>query len=444
MISGGATFFLNSFAATHEGTTLTDMEDALFKIPSSVNGSGNLAVLTFKVVGYGETGISFTTDELFATPNDSGPNYGEEDPILHSTQGAIVNIVPPPPSGPIAKFSLPNGGISYVGDLLILDASNSIPGFDVSATGQGVLNNITQYTWSIDFNNDGVVDLVLQGSNVSVILPNAGTISVTLTVTAPDSIIPQSQSYSQTNSLTQTINVQTPPTMANIDVYTARGGNFANQSSDAYGPQELVTIYALVTYNDVPVVGKDVVFEIITNNGAQVDYQVARSDNNGIATISFRMPWPDVNPESLMGNWTIIGTVDISQQSVTDICPFQFGYIINIDSVVTAININQISSNFARGNILKANITIENIRSISITTIMTFTIYDEANVPVTLASTAFSAPSQAITSITLSSTIPSWAFVGLGKIYVDAYTALPSNGGVAYCPEKTVTITIGT
>jgi hypothetical protein len=47
----------------------------------------------------------------------------------------------------------------YVGDLLVLEASKSLPGFDALPVGHATTNPITSYVWSIDFGNDGTVDL---------------------------------------------------------------------------------------------------------------------------------------------------------------------------------------------------------------------------------------------------------------------------------------------
>jgi hypothetical protein len=46
------------------------------------------------------------------------------------------------------------------------------------------------------------------------------------------------------------------------------------------------------------VVGKDVVFEIYSDNRLQVYYRSARTDDDGVAKVELRLPWTDVDPES--------------------------------------------------------------------------------------------------------------------------------------------------
>jgi hypothetical protein len=284
--------------------------------------------------------------------------------------------------------------------------------------------------------------MVLHGENTSVVIPQAGITKITLEVTAPDAYLPASLNYVQTTSVVQLLQVVERPTGANLDVYTERGGQFNNESSDAYGPQELVLIHALVTYNDAPVVGKDVVFEILNKNGNSVDSRVARTDEDGIATIEFRLPWPDVNPENLFGNWTIDANVDVSQQTVSDACAFQFGYIINIESIATFNMDGSPSSVFARGNDIVINVTLTNIRRIFVETAVTFTLYDVSHVPVGVFAIGLSIPAQSVTWTTATIRIPTWTFVGLATCNGNAFTRQPSNNGVAYCPEKIANFSI--
>jgi hypothetical protein len=233
------------------------------------------------------------------------------------------------------------------------------------------------------------------------------------------------------------------PTGAAIDVYTDRGGQFFNVASDAYGPQELIIIYANVTYNGAAVANKDVAFLVKDNNNAQQAFRTARTDADGVAITEFRLPWPDwSDPESLFGTWTIIGTVDISQVQVSDTCTFKFGYLITTQ-VTTTDTSNVAKNTFHRLETVRTAVTFSNIRNVPITLTLTVTIYDVASVPIATSYVQVTVPAgSTTTAAAIDLTIPSWSYVGLGTVYVNALTQLPQNNGVPYCPENSVQITI--
>jgi hypothetical protein len=231
------------------------------------------------------------------------------------------------------------------------------------------------------------------------------------------------------------------PTGGAVDVYTDRGGEFAGQSSDAYGPQELITLYANVTYNGAAVVNKDVVFTIMDGQGNIYAVRTARTDENGMATISFRLPWFSDDPESLFGMWSIVGTVDISQVQVSDTCTFQFAYLITTQVITTNAS-DVATSTFSKGDTVRTVVTLSNIREVPITITLTVTIFDVALVPVGCCYMPVTVPASSSTPASCDLAIPSWAFVGLGTVYVNALTELPQNNGVPYCPENAVSITI--
>ena len=55
---------------------------------------------------------------------------------------------------------------------------------------------------------------------------------------------------------------QTGSQVANIDVFTNRGGIGPNVNSGSYGPQELVQMYANATYRNTAIVNQDVAFYV--------------------------------------------------------------------------------------------------------------------------------------------------------------------------------------
>ncbi|MCJ7767269.1 hypothetical protein MUP79_02620 [Candidatus Bathyarchaeota archaeon] len=134
-----------------------------------------------------------------------------------------------------------------------------------------------------------------------------------------------------------------------IDVYTCNysfpwgAQGVANETSgefmfsDMFWPQKEVCLCANVTYNGWPVQQKDVAFEVMLFDVENPDLNdtvmtvlVARTDENGFASVSFRMNWPCDDPESLFGIWKVTATVDIACTVVTDYFYFKYDYLVHI------------------------------------------------------------------------------------------------------------------
>ncbi|MEM3618703.1 MAG: hypothetical protein QXK47_06510, partial [Candidatus Bathyarchaeia archaeon] len=61
----------------------------------------------------------------------------------------------------------------------------------------------------------------------------------------------------------------------------------------------------------------------------------ARTDENGVARVSFRMPWPCEDPESLFGVWRITATVDVACVVIVDTMLFHYDYLVEMFKVTT-------------------------------------------------------------------------------------------------------------
>jgi len=289
-------------------------------------------------------------------------------------------------------------------------------------------------SWSITCNGQ-------VSSSVSTTITLFGLIATTYqyAVTSPGYFSsPSSGQMTITNSSTNTLTVTFTSLAAytSIDVYTNKGGKGQNVPSDAFGPQELVQLYASVTYRGAGVVNTDVAFIIENQNGITIATRVGRTDSNGTAYAEYRLPWPDgSNPEVVFGKWSIVASVNVSQVTVSDSLNFVFNYIINSNGI-------SVPSSVQRGTNLAVAITINNIENAPVTSTVTMTIYDEARVPIGSFSTTCT--NNALTTATVTATIPipTWTFVGQATVYVDILTNTLSSGGVPYCPEKTATFQI--
>ena len=408
-----------------------------------VSGSGLLVTVTFKVVSMGSTTIDIF--DLSLTENLHGITFANGTvgaPIDATFVGATFNSDGVPSSsayGPVAKFTPRNNQYFSKGDLVTLDASSSKSGYDTLPSG--VACPITSFLWEVDFGDDGDVDLSLSGESNSFTASSVGAICVTLTVTAPDVVSPSDQDYFETDSEKHVIYVTEQSSGASVDVYTDRGGEFSNVSSDAYGPQELVTIYANVTYNGVAVAGNHVTFDIKNASGITVSYRTVQADKDGVAVVAFRLPWPRLNSEEHFGCWNIVATVDVSEDVVTDTCEFLFGYLIKVETVEFGDLINnQLSLGDDKQN-LTVTVDLVNIRYVSLDCVLSVSVFDDCGVPVSFVKNQLTVQPNEF-SVTLDVNIPSGAFAGQTSVYIDLLTDFPSMDGTPFCPENSATFNI--
>jgi hypothetical protein len=155
---------------------------------------------------------------------------------------------------------------------------------------------------------------------------------------------------------------------AAIDLYTEKtpfNGMGANKSSDAFEPQELVVLHALVTYNGYPMQAENVAFQVLGPPNPFQNITLIGSnqtDEVGMTTFSFRIPWPSENAEEIVfGEWTAIATVSIGGEVAMDTLTFQVGWIIRVIEITTLNSLLQPQSVFAPENPIVFNLTVENI-----------------------------------------------------------------------------------
>jgi len=123
-----------------------------------------------------------------------------------------------------------------------------------------------------------------------------------------------------------------------IDVYTQYpspyGGQGLNETSDLFWPQKLIHLFANVTYNEWPEQNKDVTFEVRLPNGEILLILADQTDENGVAHVSFRIPWPECS-EWLCHEFTVVASVDIACNVTRDWLWFHFDYLVRWVEVTT-------------------------------------------------------------------------------------------------------------
>jgi hypothetical protein len=225
-----------------------------------------------------------------------------------------------------------------------------------------------------------------------------------------------------------------------IDIYTQRepfSGRGLNVASDAFAPEDLVIVYASVTYNEFPVVSASVAFEI--HGPANPIYNVtflmyAQTDSSGVATINFRIGF--VN-EINFGEWKIAGTTNVGDGVHRDFLSFKVGWIVEIVSLRTLDESSVEQTKFELGSYVNVELGVRNIAMVEKEATLSVTVYDYLNISISSKTVDDYTipPNSTIIYVYFSLHIPEWTSCGNATVSAGAFTARASEGGVAYCPE---------
>jgi hypothetical protein len=301
---------------------------------------------------------------------------------------------------------------------------------EVTVENQGVATetfDVAVYYDDIIIGTSTVTNLAPStSSNLSFYWDTLGVAGIVYQIRAVASAVPHEMDIENNVFVDGTVTVYPP-----LDVYTQRGGRGEGAWSDAYAPQEEVVIFALVTYRGEPLENKLVAFEVYDSTGYVWLSRSNSTDENGIATISFRIP---SNP--IFGIWSAIATGDVAGQTFIDTVTFKVGWIIEITQVKTVDMYGNPEGIFTKGEHMYFNVTVQNIAFISKQATITIVVYDDCGVPigiVTLQNWVIGPGATEIFIVDLQ--IPNWSFVGVATVYANAYTDLPSQGGTPTCPE---------
>jgi len=248
-----------------------------------------------------------------------------------------------------------------------------------------------------------------------------------------------------------------------IDLYTQYpypfGGQGGNMTSDSFGPQQEVDLYALVTYNAYPVQQKLVGYQIFhqPTNPVYAPFNFTRegtTDTNGIAEVAFRLPWPCTDPVGqIFGWWYVNATVEVAQQTVVDNLRFWVWWPVQVVSIEPKFT--SITQSKTPGQTMGFTITYLTYHMQPQQVLLTGTVYDElgyfvgADSYMTIVQCPQSNyppdlmpgnPAPMIYTHDFSIPLTTNAVVGKGIIYGNAFSDWPWNAGVPYCPEVTNTI----
>jgi len=219
------------------------------------------------------------------------------------------------------------------------------------------------------------------------------------------------------------------------------GGQGPNMNMDLVLPQSLVYLWASLSYNYYPITAKPVAFEVDYPNGGLLIKLVAYTDENGVAGVTFRMPWPDPNPESAFGAYTVTATVSVSDVVYMDVMHFEYDYLVHVWKVTTDM------FQYNHGQSVDVTIFYKSYAMQNYPALFVSQIVDNMGVPVGF-SYVFLNPAVGSNDISKwnvytfyppinmpAITIPNWAYAGIATIYTDVVTNWPYFGGVALTPE---------
>jgi len=232
---------------------------------------------------------------------------------------------------------------------------------------------------------------------------------------------------------------------AAIDVYTQYpypyGGQDPNMPSDMFWPQKEVILFAEVTYNLWPEQEKDVAFEVIDPHGDTYTVLCARTDADGIATTSFRLPWMCGDPEYYFGEWTVIATVDVACEIINDTLTFKYDYQVHIWKVTAD------KGDYNHGETITVTIEYGSTAMQTYDITITATGLDETGVPFDFAWVVITVGGAEYCTykndtITLELYIPKWARAGQATIQVNALSDWPIFGGAQMFPAVEINVAI--
>jgi len=418
-MAGTCTFGLNCF----------DPSNPQLAAPNGA--SGIVGTLTFQVLSSGSSNITIEPQGLNVPYLDYPTSTTEFNAVssvtvLYGVYGTSTTT--PPPSGtyaPTAIIKIANGTVYTTGSPIPLDGSPSTGGQDGSYSCP-----IQSWSWLAQFQN-GTIFGAYSGENVTVVINASALLKITLVVTAPDTNPQPSSQYTNSSATFIWINVELPSQITNLNVCTNKETPGSSPAGGTFYPQDYVQVYANVTTSGAAVANAQVTFVIENPSSAVISVITNTTNTQGTAYTAFRLPWLDNNTADF-GIWTILTSVEISQNVFTNTLQFQYS---NVTTLVISV-----PSSISRGSALTINATIPVISGAPATSMVTFTLYDSEQVPIDFYMANLTSAVNNVISATV--TIPSWAFTGAATVYVNVITNSPTAGGVPLISQQSATFQV--
>ncbi|MEM2995446.1 MAG: CARDB domain-containing protein [Candidatus Bathyarchaeia archaeon] len=223
-----------------------------------------------------------------------------------------------------------------------------------------------------------------------------------------------------------------------IDLFTQKepySGKGPNMPSDAFGPQEHVILYALVTCNEAPMQNILVAFYIRAPTGFSFSFS-EKTNASGIATINFTIPHPCDNETEFFGEWYTLANAYVGDTLVQDSLTFRVDWIVKLISVRTINENLSHRIDFGIGGDVGLEITLRSIAKTVKNATISITLQDELCTPVSFYEICdFKVqPNEKPVFLYCKLHIPKWAVIGEATVSVSALKAPTNASEVPYCP----------
>jgi hypothetical protein len=229
------------------------------------------------------------------------------------------------------------GGLG-AGELGGIFGPNEFVQLSAYSTADGLPINQTEVTFTIKNPNEDETEssAITDDSGIAEInlkLPNNESAIGNWTVTATANV----ENETISDSLLFECRIASTPivTVKALDLYTQQGGLGINGLGGAFGPGEVVQLFAYLTGNGLPINQTEVAFTICQYSG-NATTESALTDDVGIARINFTLP----SGSSSEGNWSVSAIAHVENETVSDFLFFGCGIIKASMLVVTKRNGN--------------------------------------------------------------------------------------------------------
>jgi hypothetical protein len=220
-----------------------------------------------------------------------------------------------------------------------------------------------------------------------------------------------------------------------VDVYTQKqpySGVGLGQPSDAFAPDDLVILYANVTYNGVGVQSVPVSFSVQGPPNPVYNITLSRaafSDATGIAQTQFRINSPGEDVQTVtFGTWYVVAAIE----NASDYLTFKVGWIVEISSLDVNSGLDP-----PQGGRLGLQLSLSNLAMTPQEAELFISIYDSTG-------TVFDSIDQNITvdvggsNFSAVVSIPMSASTGIGGVNASVFTL----SGVPYSPSMSGTFKV--
>lgn len=240
------------------------------------------------------------------------------------------------------------------------------------------------------------------------------------------------------------LDVNAEPTLTangSIDLYTQKepySGRGPDMPSDAFGPGEVVVLYALVTADGVPKQNLPVAFCVQIPDNTSFS-MIAKTNISGIARINLTIPEKCGVESEIFGEWVVLANALIGNTVFYDRLTFKVDWIIKLVSLRTVRTVDE-NLTYRRYFGIEGDVGLEiTLRSIAMSmkkATFSIVVQDELNVPINhLEIPNFEVqPNEKLVYLYCVLNIPKWAHIGNATVFVSALTAPVNQSGFPYCP----------